>query len=184
MGLLDTILAISGYSWPMSDPRYAPRDCAVDHALYGKADDLAWKTSEALMAIYPKIADTETRARALLLAAKLQHHYVLRIRQRLRVAGTTMKSFAADAGIGYDRLVKVLRGAAILRLEDLAMADVLIGEVSEFAVRDARHAAMITARADLNATQRARDVDLAERTAIRERLAKAASEGAKDMGKL
>jgi hypothetical protein len=162
----------------MSDPRYAPRDCAVDHALFGKADDLTWKTLEAVMAIYPKLADTETRAQALLFAAKLQHHYVLRIRQRLQVTRTPMKSFAADAGISYDRMVKVLRGAAILRLEDLAMADVLIGEVSEFAVRDARHADMITARADLNATQRARDIEFADRTAIRETLAKAASEGA------
>lgn len=167
----------------MSDPRYAPRDCAVDQARFGKADELTWKTSEALMAIYPKLADTETRARALLLAAKLQHHYVLRIRKRLKETRTEAKSFAADAGIGYDRMVKVLRGAAILRLEDLAMADVLIGEVSEFAVRNARHAETIMARADLEAQQRARDIDLADRTAMRNSLAKAASDGARDMGK-
>lgn len=155
----------------MSDPRYAPRDCAVDHALFGKADDLTWKTFEALMAIYPKLADTEPRARALLLAAKLQHHYVLRIRQRLQVTRTTMKSFAADAGIGYDRMAKVFRGAAILRLEDLAMADVLIGEVSEFSVLDARYTAAARAKRQVEADQRARDNDIARQKSIRHQLA-------------
>ncbi|MET4706100.1 hypothetical protein [Frigoribacterium sp. UYMn621] len=166
----------------MSDPRYAPRDCAVDYALFGKSDNLTWKSLEAVMAMYPNLADTETRAQALLLAAKLQHLYVLRIRQRLQVRRTPVKSFAADAGIGYDRMVKVLRGAAILRFEDLAMADVLIGEVSEFAVRDARQADIVIAKAELDATQRARDSEFALRTAMRETLAKAASDGAKNIG--
>jgi hypothetical protein len=42
------------------------------------------------------------------------------------------KVYAQMAGIGYDRLVKMLRGEVIMRLEDVAAADRLLGGISGF----------------------------------------------------
>ena len=160
----------------MSNPRYVPRDCAVEPKLFGRADDLGWKSLGEITAMYPHLADTEKRGAALLLAAGLQHRYARRIRRRLQATRTTLKTYVADAGVGYDRMVKVLRGSAVLRLEDIAIADVLIGEVSEFSVLDARYTAAARAKRQVEADQRARDNDIARQKSIRHELAIARGE--------
>lgn len=160
----------------MSNPRYVPRDCAVEPKLFGRAGDFEWKSLGEITAMYPHLADTESRGRGLLLAAGLQHRYARRIRHRLQATRTTLKSYVADAGVGYDRMVKVLRGSAVLRLEDIAIADVLIGEVSEFSVLDARYTAAARAKRQVEADQRARDNDIARQKSIRHELAIARGE--------
>ena len=156
----------------MSNPRYVPRDCAVEPKLFGRANDLEWKSLGEITGMYPHLADTEPRGRALLLAARLQHRYARRIRGRLKATDTNLKSYAADAGVGYDRMVKVLRGSAVLRLEDIATADVLIGQVSELSIAEARVARLTRAHGQAAAAQRARDNDLSKWKAIRDELAK------------
>jgi AraC-like DNA-binding protein len=66
-------------------------------------------------------------------AAELQHWYVLRIRERMVARDLSVKQYAAEAGMSYYRLARLLRGEVILRLEDIAMADLILGEVSEAA---------------------------------------------------
>lgn len=109
----------------MSDPRYRPRDLAIQKALFGHHGYLQWKTAEGL------------EATAQLAAAQMHHQYAIRIRNRINAKGWSVQEYARRAGTSYDRMLKVLRGSAILRLEDIAIADLLVGEVSEFAVRDA-----------------------------------------------
>ena len=67
-------------------------------------------------------------------AAQYQHAYVIRIRKAMIDSGSSGRKYAADSLNSYDRLMKVLRGETILRIEDLADADVLLGPVTEFGI--------------------------------------------------
>jgi hypothetical protein len=48
-----------------------------------------------------------------------------------------LKAYARVSGTNYDRLLKLLRGEIVLRLEDIAMADLIVGTVSEIARHNA-----------------------------------------------
>lgn len=109
----------------MTDSRYVPRSLSDEPGSFGRAELLRWKTSDTIA------------GSARIRAARLQHLYAIRIRKRIIDERTTAKEFASNAGISYDRLMKVLRGEMIMRLEDIAAADLVLGEVSEFATRDA-----------------------------------------------
>jgi hypothetical protein len=78
-------------------------------------------------------------AAAFLGAARYQHIYALRIRARMKAKNHNAKSYAAAAGVRYDRLVKVLRGHAIMRLEDIAAADGILGQVSGLGAEASAH---------------------------------------------
>lgn len=69
----------------------------------------------------------------MLIAAQLQHEYAIRIRVGIERAGSSLKAYASDAGMSYDRAGKMLRGEVVMRLEDIAMADVVLGGISELA---------------------------------------------------
>ena len=109
----------------MTDSRYVPRSLSDEPGSFGRAEVLRWKTSDTIA------------GSARIRAGRLQHFYAIRIRKRIIDERTTAKEFASNAGISYDRLMKVLRGEMIMRLEDIAAADLVLGEVSEFATRDA-----------------------------------------------
>lgn len=65
-----------------------------------------------------------------LLAAQMQHDWSMRIRKALRAKKVTLKQYAAlPENPGYDRTVKMLRGDVIMRLEDVALAQVVLGAV-------------------------------------------------------
>ncbi|WBM79120.1 hypothetical protein KIV56_11520 [Cryobacterium breve] len=94
-----------------------------------------------------------------LAAAKLQHLYAMRIRARIRSAENSgpqsLKAYAAASGIKYDRVLTILRGETVLRLDDIAMADLILGEVSEVSraeavvlAQDAKEKAIVQAAAD------------------------------------
>ena len=102
-----------------------PRALSDEPGSFGRAEVLRWKTSDTIA------------GSARIRAARLQHFYAIRIRKRIIDERTTAKEFASKSGISYDRLMKVLRGEMIMRLEDIAAADLVLGEVSEFATRDA-----------------------------------------------
>lgn len=62
-------------------------------------------------------------------AARLQHALALKITGRLRERGYSIRAYADLAGVGYDRMAKVLRGEALMRLEDVSDAERLLGAV-------------------------------------------------------
>jgi hypothetical protein len=109
----------------VTDSRYVPSSYSTEPRGFGRAEGLHWKTSN----------DVTELAR--IRASKLQHSYSVRIRKRMTDMSVSAKQFAAASGTSYERLLKVLRGDVIMRLEDIASADLVLGEVSEFAVQRA-----------------------------------------------
>jgi hypothetical protein len=107
-------------------PRYAPRDFTSEPAAFGRAARLTWPP--------PLTRKDAVRRRA----AQLQHRYALRIRARLVAKRLNVSGYAKEAGTNYDRLARVLRGEVVMRLEDIALADLVLGEVSEDAQERAR----------------------------------------------
>lgn len=101
----------------MSDPRFQPRLMAVpkDRPYFGKVAGISWL--EGSTALDEKRIAT----------ARLQHAFAVRITDRLRDKGHNVRSYAKLAGVSYDRMAKVLRGEALMRLEDLADAERLLG---------------------------------------------------------
>lgn len=49
----------------------------------------------------------------------------------------TLKAYARATGSSYDRIAKMLRGEVIMRLEDIAMADIVLDGVSDYASAEA-----------------------------------------------
>lgn len=74
-------------------------------------------------------------------ASWIQHEFAIRIRDGIARKGWTVEQYATLAGTSYDRMAKVLRGAAILRLEDIGVADMLLGEIISFAAELASQSA-------------------------------------------
>lgn len=103
----------------MAGPRFAPRDFAEDARGFGHTPVLRWKEP------------ADRRAEVFLRAAQLQHQQVLRIRDRMRARELSPKQYAAEAGTSYPRLLRLFRGEAILRLEDFALADLVLGGVAD-----------------------------------------------------
>jgi hypothetical protein len=101
----------------MSDPRFKPRAYTAEPNAFGKAANVRWIS-----------AATDSDA-DLCLAAQLQHTYAVRINLRLRDMKKSVRDYSHMTGIGYDRLAKVLRGDAIMRLEDIAQAERLLGKI-------------------------------------------------------
>ena len=95
----------------------APREYAKDPWAFGHADNLVWKTA------------TSPAEATKIISAQLQHRYAIRIRDRLRKNGRGLRAYAAVAGTSYDRATKVLRGITIMRLDDIAAAEQILGNV-------------------------------------------------------
>ena len=130
----------------MAGPRFSPRDFAEDAAGFGRVPAVRWRSA------------ADRREEVFLRAAQLQHQQSLRIRKRMEARGLSPKQYAAQAGTNYPRLLRVLRGEAILRLEDIALADLVLGDVIE---NPAAPASSAPADADIRALLEA----LPERTA-------------------
>jgi hypothetical protein len=118
----------------VSSPTYIPRELAAVPRQFGRVHELKWKSVEQVQDMYPALASTPARAQALLRAAELQSRYAVRIRHRLSNSSKTLKQYADEAESSYDRTSKVIRGWVLMRLEDIASADVILGEVSEIAI--------------------------------------------------
>ena len=140
---MDTILA-RGARKPL--PRYCPRDYCAEPESFGYARTVRW------------IPQTDERSKALSIAAQIQHVYAVRIRQRAKlldqrakdaakdqttitsqsaeveatVPGKALKLLAEKTGTSYPRLLRALRGEVVLRLDDIAWADLVLGQISEF----------------------------------------------------
>lgn len=103
----------------MSDPRFKPRRYTTEPAVYGKAETIGWKETRT---------DQE---RDRLLAAQLQHRYAVRITRRAQRKFGSLKAYARATDLNYDRLSKIIRGEALMRFEDLAHAERLLGGIIE-----------------------------------------------------
>jgi transcriptional regulator with XRE-family HTH domain len=103
----------------MTGPRYVPRSFCEDPSGFGRDVGTRWKRPGS------PIESVQTHA------ARLQHQFVLRIRERLVVKQMSSKAFATAAGMTTQRLNRLMRGEILIRLEDLAAADLILGEVSE-----------------------------------------------------
>ncbi|TFC19906.1 hypothetical protein [Cryobacterium sp. MDB2-10] len=127
----------------MSEPRYWPRDFSSEPESFGKARSVGWLPS------------TDDRSKALGNAARLQHMYAVRIRSRAKdisrrpvnangsLAARTevdkkapLKCLAAKSGSSYTRLLGCLRGTVVMRLDDIAWADMVLGDIIEQRVQD------------------------------------------------
>lgn len=63
-------------------------------------------------------------------AARLQHALAVKITGRLKDKQLSIRNYAELAEIGYDRMAKVLRGEAVMRLEDVSDAERLLGAIA------------------------------------------------------
>lgn len=111
----------------MSDPRFQPRLMAVpsDRGRFGRVAQIAWLEGS-----------TESEVKRIA-TARLQHALVVKIMAKLQDKGQNIRSYADLAGVSYDRMGKVLRGEALMRLEDVADAERLLG-VSTHELLDSR----------------------------------------------
>ena len=140
---MDTISA-QGARKPL--PRYCPRDFCAEPESFGYARTVRW------------IPQADERSKALCIAAQMQHVYAVRIRQRAKfldqqakdaakarmqssdvsaegesgVPGKALKLLAEKTGTSYPRLLRALRGEVVLRFDDIAWADLVLGQISEF----------------------------------------------------
>jgi hypothetical protein len=112
-GAPDTLMRVAA----VENVSVSPRDFSNEPAGFGRVRRVQWRA-----------VDREDRAA--LLAAQLQHMYAIRIRDGI-TRPNTLKKYARDAGTSYDRLGKILRGVVVMRLEDIAIAEILIGGVIE-----------------------------------------------------
>jgi hypothetical protein len=101
----------------MGVARFKPRSYTSEPDSFGKAAVIDW--------IVP--ADPTEQDRQW--AARLQHTSAVVINRRLRDLHKTVKDYSDMTGIGYDRLTKVLRGEAVIRLEDVSQAERLLGGI-------------------------------------------------------
>ena len=100
----------------MSSPRFKPCDFSIEPDAYGRARSVEWVT-------------VDDAGQDRLRAARMQHEYAYVIRMRALNEYGSIKHYAQVAGIDYQRITQVLRGRQIMRLEDIALADRVLGNV-------------------------------------------------------
>ena len=82
-------------------------------AEFGKSELIGWRTEAA----------TTLAAVDQLRVAQIHHDLVLRVWRALRARGWRVEDFAEEVGYSRDRMGKLMRGEAILRLEDVAATE-------------------------------------------------------------
>lgn len=108
----------------MSSPRFIPRRCSTEPENFGRTRQIGWVDDN----------DEPSRVRSSyeqdrIAAARLQHRYAVVIRRRAREECGSLKAYAAKCEMPYDRLSKVMRGEVIMRLEDIAQAERILGGI-------------------------------------------------------
>lgn len=59
----------------------------------------------------------------------MQHAYAVVIRKKARADYSSIKGYATACGVSYDRMTKVLRGEALMRLDDIGQGQHLLGDL-------------------------------------------------------
>lgn len=100
----------------MPNTRYEPRSYAVEPSGFGKFFGIEW------------LPDPEDRQdRINMEAAIVQHQWALRVNRSLAHKGVSVPEYAAAIGQSPHRVGQVLRGAVIMRLTDIAAAQLTLG---------------------------------------------------------
>lgn len=95
----------------MSDPRFvAAFWCADGPSVFGNKEKIDWKWDAA----------TTDDGLDQLRVAQVHHDLVCRLRSALRSRHWTIDDYAREVGYSRDRMGKLMRGTAVLRLEDIA----------------------------------------------------------------
>lgn len=100
----------------MSNPRFQPNSFTDEPLAFGKAQVIQWK-------------DVPSYEADRLLAAQIQHRLACVISKQARTKYGSLRAYSETADLNYDRLVKVLRGEHIMRLEDVAAAERHVGHI-------------------------------------------------------
>lgn len=100
----------------MPNTRYEPRSYAIEPAGFGKFFNIEW---------VPDPEDDQERIN--LEAAILQHQWALRVNRSLAHKGVSVPEYAGSIGQSAHRVGQVLRGAVIMRLTDIAAAQITLG---------------------------------------------------------
>jgi len=103
----------------VSDPRFRPRNYVQGSGAFGGYGEVDW--------IVPRSDDEADR----LLAAQMQDRVARQIRWIAVGRYGSVKAYADSHGLSYDRLSKLLRGETLMRLEDIAQANRLLGDIIE-----------------------------------------------------
>lgn len=139
----------------MSESRFQPRSFLADPRTFGHSRRMTWTPKDLAAEPGWDGLDRGMRLRAAsrmhaeFLAAQVQHHACATIRRELKTwvptaeqtsdiravlaargksaAVSKTQRYAVLTGTSYDRLVKMLRGEIVMRLEDMAIADAILG---------------------------------------------------------
>lgn len=129
----------------VTNPRYTPRDFCAEPESFGRAETVKW------------LPAADPRTAGLRRAAQLQHSYAVRIRARAKAVAfnpraveiapdpntplaahpgaqakhSPLEVLASHMGTSYPRLLRCLRGEIVMRLDDIAWADIVLGQISE-----------------------------------------------------
>lgn len=96
----------------MSNPRFRPRDFTLEPDGFGRVETVEWD---------------EARLPVQLRVSQIQHGFATQIRRLAKAQHGTVAAYARSIGQSEDRLAKMLRGEAIMRLEDVALAEIHLG---------------------------------------------------------
>ena len=96
---------------PVTDARYVPRSFSEEPKGFGRSAKLEWKPPT-------KGAEVELRA------AQLQHEFAAKISRALHARMETVKAYCERTGQPYGRTVNMLNGRVLMRLEDIAAAQI------------------------------------------------------------
>lgn len=61
----------------------------------------------------------------------MQHKHAYRIRARVKANELTLTTFASKTGWTYERTTRLLRGEVVMRLDDIAMAELVLEGVTD-----------------------------------------------------
>ena len=118
----------------MTNPRFQPRRYPADSRAFGRTEQIDW------VPVQPGTEDQH-------LASQFQHDWVVLIRLAARRKYGSLKGYANATGQNYNRVARVMRGEAIMRLEDIAVADRTLGIIGG-------KPAQLTAHSNLEASGR------------------------------
>lgn len=119
----------------MAEPRYRPRDFCIPPELFGKAPlrQTYWQPVPVPNAdqLPLEVRDQREREqRILMAAAQMQHANALAIRQLMKAKNLTLAEYAKLTGRDSGkRIGAYLRGEVVMRFDDLAWAEDILGDV-------------------------------------------------------
>ncbi len=108
----------------MTDARYVPREFCVPFYEFGISSSVKWR---ALTLTGEAGGDRVQMARQD--ASFIQHEIARQVRTRLKDVRSSVTAVAEACGMKPERLRRVLRGEVPMRLDDVTLLDLVLGEL-------------------------------------------------------